>query len=52
MLVYAYAYMKHAYVDLEHTNAYACPSTHALGFLWPLFSKNSFIQLIKELYFP
>ena len=25
---------------------------HGLGFLWPLVSKNSFIQLIKELYFP
>ena len=45
MPVYAYAFMKLAY-------AYACLRMHALGFPWPLFSKNSFIQIIKELYFP
>ena len=32
--------------------AYVCLRMHVLGFPWPLFSKTSFIQLIKELYFP
>ena len=42
----------YAYAGLEHVYTYAYLHVHALGFLLPLFSKNSFIQLIKELYFP
>jgi len=52
MPVYVYACIKLAYTGLEHAYAYASLHMHALGFPWPLFSKNSFIQLIKELYFP
>ena len=51
-LVYANACIKHAHTGLKHACAYTCMSTHALGFLWPLFSKNSFIQFKKELHFP
>ena len=41
MLVYAYVCMKHALASLEHACTYMCMHTHALGFLWPFFSKNS-----------
>ena len=43
MPVYAYACMKHVQANLEHACTYACMHTHALGFLWPFFSKNIFI---------
>ena len=42
--VYAYTCMKLAYADLKHE--------YIDAFSWHLFSKNSFIQRIKELYFP
>ena len=42
--VYAYTCMKLAYAGLEHEYAYTSLRMHALGFLWPLFYKNSFIQ--------
>ena len=43
MPVYVYACMKLGYVSLEHAYTYMCLRRHALGFTWPLFSKNSFI---------
>ena len=41
MHMYMYACMKHAHADLKHACAYACMRTHALGFPWSLFLKNS-----------
>ena len=41
MPVYVYVCMKHAHAGLEHACVYACMRMHALGFLWPFFSKNS-----------
>ena len=56
MHVYAYAYMKHAHAELEHACAFACMHTHALGFSWSLFSKNSLfgqkISYIFHKHFP
>ena len=49
---HAYTCMKLAYTDLENAYAYTCLCTHALRFSQPFFFKNSFIQFIKELYFP
>ena len=43
MPVYVYTCMKHVYIGLEHTYAYACMRTHALSFPSPIFFKNSFI---------
>ena len=43
MPMYAYACIKLAYTGLGHAYAYTYLRTHALGFLWPLVSKNSFI---------
>ena len=41
MPMYAYACMKHTHAEFEHACAYVCMHMHALGFLWPFFSKNS-----------
>ena len=41
MLVYAYACIKHVYVELEHACTYVCMHMHALVFPLSLFFKNS-----------
>ena len=51
MPVYAYVCMKHAHAELEHACTYACMRTHALGFPWPYFSKNSLFDSWKSYIF-
>ena len=45
-----HASVMHAYAGLEHAYAYACLRIHALGFPLPLFSKSSFIYLIRVIF--
>ena len=43
MYTHASCMCTHVHAELEHARACACMRTHALGFLWSLFSKNIFI---------
>jgi len=51
MHVNMYTCMKHTYMELVHVYTYVCMCAHALGFPWPLFSKNSlFVPKISYIF--